>query len=77
MLGVSAKGDLLTPEEGGRVLPRMACQRSSAQKGQGQGPAVVPRFETCEKRVKKTRFHPPLTVYFFCFINAHFVALFS
>ena len=29
------------------------------------GPAVVPRFETCGKRVKKTRFHPPLTVYFF------------
>ena len=33
MLGVSGKGDLLTPERGGGVLPRMACQRSSAQKG--------------------------------------------
>ena len=26
---------------------------------------MVPQFETCRKRVKKTRFYPPLTVYFF------------
>ena len=40
------------------------------------GPAVVPHFETCGKRVKKPRFHPPLTGIFFCFINAGFVGLF-
>ena len=38
---------------------------------------MVPWFETCGKRVKKPRFHPPLTVIFFCFINARFVGLFS
>ena len=39
------------------------------------GPAVVPRFETCGKRVKKQRVHPTLTaaVIFFCFINERFV----
>ena len=41
------------------------------------GPAVVPRFETWGKSVKKPRFHPPLTVTFFCFINALFVGLYS
>ena len=40
---------------------------------------MVPRFETCRKRVKKQRFHPTLTaaVIFFCFINARFVGKFS
>ena len=39
------------------------------------GPAVVPRFETCGKRVKKQRVHPTFTaaVIFFCFINERFV----
>ena len=40
---------------------------------------MVPRFETCGKRVKKQRFHPTLTaaVIFFCFINACYVEKFS
>ena len=42
----------------------------------GLVPGVVPQFETCGNRAK-TRFSPPLTVIFFCLINACFVGLFS
>ena len=42
------------------------------------GPAVVPQFEIKRaERVPKTRFSPPLTLIFFCFLSACFVGLFS
>ena len=41
------------------------------------GSAVVPRFETCGKRVKKQGFIHRQLFIFFCFINARFVGCFS
>ena len=41
------------------------------------GPAVVPRFETYGKRVRKQGFiHRTVIRHVFCFINARFVELF-